>query len=157
MKCRVIYLLLSVLHNNPSMTHREKTNAITMDQSWDSSIISVWHLSVIFMTSTSGLNPKLCGRYLILETFLVGLKTVSLSEEIQFSDDTLSEETAQPTVYHHLSQVSVDMQLCGLIKCREDSDFSSTELGITWVSCIKTVNSGDILLKEMECQLSPLS
>ncbi len=33
----------------------------------------------------------------------------------------LSEETAQPTVYHHLSQVSVDMQLSGLIKCREDS------------------------------------
>ncbi len=33
----------------------------------------------------------------------------------------LSEETAQPTVYHHLSQVSVDMQLSGLIKCKEDS------------------------------------
>ena len=32
---------------------------------------------------------------------------------------TLSEETAQPTVYHHLSQISVDMQLSGLIKCRE--------------------------------------
>ena len=29
---------------------------------------------------------------------------------------TLSEETAQPTVYHHLSQVSVHMQLSGLIK-----------------------------------------
>ncbi len=28
---------------------------------------------------------------------------------------TLSEETPQPTVYHHLSQVSVDMQLSGLI------------------------------------------
>ncbi len=33
----------------------------------------------------------------------------------------LSEETAQPTVYHHLSQVSVDMQLSGLVKCREDT------------------------------------
>ncbi len=36
-------------------------------------------------------------------------------------DLTLSEETAQPTVYHHLSQVSVDMQLSGMIKCRENS------------------------------------
>ena len=33
---------------------------------------------------------------------------------------TLSEETAHPTVYHHLSQLSVDIQLNGLIKCRED-------------------------------------
>ncbi len=33
----------------------------------------------------------------------------------------LSEETAHPTVYHHLSQLSVDIQLSGLIKCREDS------------------------------------
>ncbi len=33
----------------------------------------------------------------------------------------LSEETAQPIVYHNLSQVSLDMQLSGLIKCREDS------------------------------------
>ena len=35
--------------------------------------------------------------------------------------DTLSEETAHPTVYHHLSQFSVDIQLSGLIKYREDS------------------------------------
>ncbi len=34
---------------------------------------------------------------------------------------TLSKETAQPTVYHNLSQVSVDMQFSGLIKCREDT------------------------------------
>ncbi len=34
---------------------------------------------------------------------------------------TLLEEIAHPTVYHHLSQLSVDMQLNGLIKCREDS------------------------------------
>ena len=34
---------------------------------------------------------------------------------------TLSEETAHPTVYHHLSQLSVDVQLNALIKCREDS------------------------------------
>ena len=33
----------------------------------------------------------------------------------------LSEETAHPTVYDHLSQVSVDNQLSGLAKCREDS------------------------------------
>ena len=34
---------------------------------------------------------------------------------------TLLEETAQLTVYHHLSQFSVDMQLSRLIKCREDT------------------------------------
>ncbi len=39
----------------------------------------------------------------------------------KISGATLSEETAQPTVYHHLSQVSVDNQLSGLIKCRENS------------------------------------
>ncbi len=34
---------------------------------------------------------------------------------------TLSEEVAHPTVYNHPSQVSVDNQLSGLAKCREDS------------------------------------
>ena len=34
---------------------------------------------------------------------------------------TLSEETAHPTVYHHLSQLSFDIQWNGLIKCSEDS------------------------------------
>ena len=33
----------------------------------------------------------------------------------------VSEEIAHLTVYHHLSQVSVDIQLNGLIKCREVS------------------------------------
>ncbi len=33
---------------------------------------------------------------------------------------TLSEKIAHPTVYHHLSQLSVDIQLNGLIKCKED-------------------------------------
>ena len=33
---------------------------------------------------------------------------------------TLSEEIAHPTVYHHFSQLSVDIQLSRLIKCRED-------------------------------------
>ncbi len=79
---------------------------------------------------------------------------------------TLSEETAQPTVYHHLSQASVDMQLSGLIKCREDSGvlMQVTQLifhPLSWVlpesSRIKTVGSGDIQLNELECQLSPLS
>ena len=31
----------------------------------------------------------------------------------------LSEDIAHPTVYHHLSQLSVDIQLSGMIKCRE--------------------------------------
>ncbi len=35
--------------------------------------------------------------------------------------DTLSEKIAHPTVYHHLSQLSVDIQLNGLVKCKEDS------------------------------------
>ena len=34
---------------------------------------------------------------------------------------TLSEEIAHPTVYYHLSQVSVDNHLSGLDKCRENS------------------------------------
>ena len=34
---------------------------------------------------------------------------------------TLSEKIAHPTVYHHLSQLSVNIQLNGLIKCKEDS------------------------------------
>ena len=34
---------------------------------------------------------------------------------------TLSEKIAHPTAYHHLSQLSVDIQLNGLIKCKEDS------------------------------------
>ncbi len=34
---------------------------------------------------------------------------------------TLSEKIAHPTVYNHLSQLSVDIQLNGLIKCRENS------------------------------------
>ncbi len=38
----------------------------------------------------------------------------------QRSYPTLSEEIAHPTVYDHLSQLSVDIQLSGLIKCRED-------------------------------------
>ncbi len=33
----------------------------------------------------------------------------------------LSEEMAHSTEYHHLSQFSVNIQLNGLIKCREDS------------------------------------
>ncbi len=37
------------------------------------------------------------------------------------TDYTISEEIAHPAVYHHLSQVSVDIQLNELIKCREDS------------------------------------
>ncbi len=32
--------------------------------------------------------------------------------------NALSEEIAHPTVYHHLSQLSVDIHLSGLIKCR---------------------------------------
>ena len=43
-----------------------------------------------------------------------------------YNDLPLSEETTQPTVYHHLSQVSVDMHLSGLINCREDSGVSSS-------------------------------
>ncbi len=38
-----------------------------------------------------------------------------------FCYTTISEEIAHPTVYHHLSQLSVDIQLNRLIKCWEDS------------------------------------
>ncbi len=38
----------------------------------------------------------------------------------KYTVSTLSEETAHPTVYYHLSQLSVDVQLSGLSKFRED-------------------------------------
>ena len=38
-----------------------------------------------------------------------------------FMGPTHSEEIAHPTVYNHLSQVSVGNQLSGLAKCGEDS------------------------------------
>ncbi len=37
------------------------------------------------------------------------------------SGTAFSEKIAHPTVYHHLSQLSVDIQLNGLIKSRENS------------------------------------
>ncbi len=40
---------------------------------------------------------------------------------LEYALHALSEEIAHPTVYHHLSQVSVDNQLSGLTKCRENS------------------------------------
>ncbi len=66
-------------------------------------------------TSMHGLYPY---------KFLVPLK--SLEDKVIYKNlwkPTLSEETAQPTVYHHLSQMSVDVQLNGLIKYWEDSSF----------------------------------
>ena len=40
---------------------------------------------------------------------------------MQVQSPALSEKIAHPTVYHHLNQLSVDIQLNGLIKCRENS------------------------------------
>ena len=51
---------------------------------------------------------------------------LTYQEGIQFTH-ALSEEIAHPTVYHHLSQLSVDIQLNGLIKCREDSGVPLTQ------------------------------
>ncbi len=42
----------------------------------------------------------------------------------------LSERIAHPTVHHHLSQLSVYIQLNGLVKCREDS---SVHMNLTLV------------------------
>ncbi len=52
---------------------------------------------------------------------------------------TLSEEIANPTLYHHLSQLSVDIQLNGLIKCREDSGVQMQQIQVifqtlSWIS-----------------------
>ena len=47
---------------------------------------------------------------------------------------TLSEEIAHPTVYHHLSQPSVNIQLNGLIKCREDSGAQMQLTQVTYPS-----------------------
>ena len=41
--------------------------------------------------------------------------------ESQYQFQSLSEKIAHPTGYHHLSQLSVDIQLDGLNKCRENS------------------------------------
>ncbi len=70
--------------------------------------------------------------------------------------NALSEEIAHPTVYHYyLSQISVNIQLNGLTKCKKDSgaadpgDFPFIQLEITWVSCIKTVHSANKIIKWM--------
>ncbi len=52
---------------------------------------------------------------------------------------TLSEETAHPNVYNHLSQLSVNIKLSGLFEC------------------ISAAHSGDFPFIGMECQLSPQS
>ena len=51
---------------------------------------------------------------------------------------TLSEEIAHSTIYHHLSQLSVVIQLSGLIKFREDWDVQMelTWLDVTSVYCL---------------------
>ena len=67
---------------------------------------------------------------------------------------TLSEEIAHLTVYHHLSQHSVNIQLNGLIKCREDSgvQMKLTKVifrSLSWSELselLKTVESSDIQL-----------
>ncbi len=51
----------------------------------------------------------------------------------------LSEEIAHPTVYHHLSQLSVEIHLNELIKYREDSgvQIQLTEVifrSLSWIS-----------------------
>ncbi len=46
----------------------------------------------------------------------------------------LSEEIAHPTVYHHLSQLSVYIQLNKLIKCKEDSGFQMQLTQVTFPS-----------------------
>ncbi len=48
------------------------------------------------------------------------LQCEQTSAQISDPSCTLSEEIAHSTVYHHLGQLSVDIQLSGLIKFRED-------------------------------------
>ncbi len=50
---------------------------------------------------------------------------------------TLSEETVDSTVYHHLSQISVDIRLSGLIKFR----------------CSNAADSGDLLFPGLDVTL----
>ncbi len=56
-----------------------------------------------------------------LYNYCICAKHYWLLSTVRLVTPTLSEEIPHPTVYHHLSQLSVDMQLNGLIKCREDS------------------------------------
>ncbi len=58
---------------------------------------------------------------------------------------TLSEKIAHPTVYHHLSQLSVDIQLNGLIKCRED-----LELVISYSSVSCLINTEPLELLRLQ-------
>ena len=41
--------------------------------------------------------------------------------ELAATDSCTLRKNSSPTVYHHVSQPSVDIQLNGLIKCKEDS------------------------------------
>ncbi len=60
---------------------------------------------------------------------------------------TLSEEIAHSTVYHHLIQLTVNIQLHGLIKWREDSgvQIQLTQMIFRSLSCM-TVDPSDIQL-----------
>ncbi len=69
----------------------------------------------------------------------------------------LSEETAHSTVYHHLSQLSVEIQVSGLIKFREESgvqiqltDSLFTGLDGIRVNCHNAAVSGDIQSSELK-------
>ncbi len=62
-----------------------------------------------------------------------------------YSHHTLSEEIAHPTIYQHLSQLSVDIQLNGLIKCREDSTHLEQVLSCSSVSCLINMEPVELL------------
>ena len=81
------------------------------------------------------------------------------------SDSTLSEETAHPTVYQYLSQLSVDIRLTELIKFTVDVvvQIQLTKVifySLGWISPESTVLIqllGDFLFTGLEFQLSQQS
>ena len=56
--------------------------------------------------------------------------TSNLCQVTCISNPTLREKTANSTVYHHLSHLSVDIQLSKQVEFREDS---SIQMQLTWV------------------------
>ena len=50
-----------------------------------------------------------------------GCYNITVETDKNAHTPALSEKIAHPTVYHHISQLSVDIQLNGPIKCKEDS------------------------------------
>ncbi len=73
--------------------------------------------------------------------------TQYLSEVTVCVSPTLSEKIAHPTVYHHLSHLSVDIQLSGMIKCRENPGVQMQQTQVIFRSLGWTSHESTMLMQ----------